>query len=723
MNEKLNKNITKILVYTLTIFCLFSAIYYFANRLNTNMATVSIKMKQSQTQNVVVYYEFETFNDKDYNVQRLVDANDKYATYEFNIPERYISNIDLQFQNDGVSENVVEIKKVDISTRYSKTHIDEFDNYNLNVGNEGVRFKILDGAVFTKFQIEDMPIIYSLVISVILVIVFRKTINNIFVNSDKSKERIKVAAFVTPLILGSSIMFVSLDEKYSFLLSGAVAQKPQIESYQEILDTSYMKKFEKYLKDQFVYRDTFIEDYYAFNRSLQKNNFNTFYITESNGKDVVLNQVKFNKDSLDWSIDNIVSLNEYLKFNEIPYYYFLAPDASAFTTDLAPDYLKSDAIEMYDYVINELEKEGVETYNLYNYMNEELKGTHESLYYRLDNHWTIETVLDVRDELCNYLIQNGIDLNTDTTFTTTTFEDIFTGGYGLQVAYGYRYNQIKDDYTVAIPNSDYQYTVKSINGDSELTGNFNTIANVKNINHKEKYRSTYGTNFPNPTNSIITNETISNDKTVLVIGDSFSKSMALFLTQNFKRVIMIENSDANSGKTYEFIRDNIEDIDVVIGLNTIESNNGPRGKFDYFGNNVVDFGNKGTSFEITNANAKFDNFYDYKDWSKGDGKVTVNINELDENLQYNLIADMNIYTSVNKMEIYINDVLVDSLEESEVSLYKNLNLEIEQDILHSGENTVYFKVYGADSPKNRGESDDARILGFRINAMRLVEKK
>lgn len=724
MNTKLDKIIKLILIYTTVVIILFLGIYFFANILDNNITTVSIEMKQSQTQNVWVKYEYQTYNDRDYSVSQTINASEQFETYIFNIPEKYISNLDLEFTMNGNEPNSIEIKEITISKRFSKTKLKQFENYSVQVNNPAERITIVDGIVFSDFELNTKIKIISLILAIIITILTRKYINKIFIDTELSKQRFKVTVFTFSLAAVYGAMFISIDEEISNLLNGSLAQKPIIKSYGEILDKSFMNNFEKYKKNQYLYRDFLIEDYYAFNRLLQRNYYNGIYMTGSDNENAntVIYDTTYNKENLDSSIENVTILNEYLTHNNVPYYYFLAPDSSVFNLELYPDYLKSESIEIYDYTFNELEKNGVNAYNLYDYMNNNLVDKSESLYYRLDNHWTVETALDVYGHMVNTMIEDGVGINGDVEFNLDTYEDMFCGWYGSRLAYGYRYNQVKDTYTVAYPKSEYNYTVKSAYNDNSFEGNYYTVANLHNITKQQKYLHLYNYSVGNATNNIIINNDIDNDKTAVIIGDSFSKPVVLFLTQNFKRVIALDNRSVASGQTYEFIRDNLENIDVVIGLNTISSNNENPSCFNYFGDNIIKTGNYKLGDEITNRNAEFENFYGYKDWSNGDGGIVLDIGDVDDSKTYSLILNTNIYSSVQKIEVYINEVLIDTLEDFDVMVGEDFEININSGVLHNGENKIYFKVYGADSPKNTGDSADDRILGLLINEIKLVEK-
>lgn len=160
---------------------------------------------------------------------------------------------------------------------FSKTKLKQFKNYTLNANGQAERIRAVDGIVFSDFELTNK--IITLILAIIITILASKLINKTFINTEFSKQRFKVAVFTFALAAVYGMMFVSLDEEISYLLSGRLTEKPTIKGYNEIFDKLFMNTYEKYKKDQYVYRDFLIEDYYAFNRLLQNNYHNGNYIS------------------------------------------------------------------------------------------------------------------------------------------------------------------------------------------------------------------------------------------------------------------------------------------------------------------------------------------------------------------------------------------------------------------------------------------------------------
>lgn len=169
LDEKIELSKLKFaIVYTIITLLLFSAIFYFVSYFKNNTAIVEITMRQTQTQNVLVHFEKETYNDKDYSTANAVVADTNYNTYSFLIYEDNIANLDLHLYGTPDGSNLVEIKDITVSTFLNKITLDEYKDYSINVENGDLRFNILDGVVFTDFQLTTKIKIVCLLVAALI---------------------------------------------------------------------------------------------------------------------------------------------------------------------------------------------------------------------------------------------------------------------------------------------------------------------------------------------------------------------------------------------------------------------------------------------------------------------------------------------------------------------------------------------------------------------------
>lgn len=395
------------------------------------------------------------------------------------------------------------------------------------------------------------------------------------------RETFKVTLFVGSLVAILALGSIDLERDISKLLSGSLIDKPKL-IYGDILSTEYMTSIEKYNNEQFVYSDFLIEDYYALNRLLSRNTFDDAYAFKKDDEIVTFNNSNVDNAATDLNLNRIYQMSEYLKLNDIPFYNITAPESGIFYLDETPDYFQNDSVEVYDHITSTLDNKGVKNINLYEYFNELSESKDSSLYYRLDNHWKTETAFDVYEHILAVAKADGNEFNDDVEFNKDIIEDIFSGAYGRKFAYGYRYLQKKDEYTVIYPKNDSTYTITDIFTNESYTGNYFDIAYLSNVDHLENYEHIYNVNNQ-ITNKAVVNNNIHNGKTVLVLGDSFSKSITLYLTQNFETVINLDTRGLQSGQAFEYVSNNIENIDLVLGIHSGGAVAHNTSAFDYFG--------------------------------------------------------------------------------------------------------------------------------------------
>lgn len=179
MNSLMQKiNLVKITGYILVVCIVFSSLYFILNSINNNI-TVSIKMKQTQKQDVTVYYALSEYDVRDNNVTQIVEPSDELQEIIFKIP-KYVYSLDLRFNSEKEEYNNIEIESIYISSLFNKKHLKEYDNYKINVDNEFYRLTIDDNFIFSKFQVISKIKIFCLLFASIIVFISKRKINTFF---------------------------------------------------------------------------------------------------------------------------------------------------------------------------------------------------------------------------------------------------------------------------------------------------------------------------------------------------------------------------------------------------------------------------------------------------------------------------------------------------------------------------------------------------------------
>ncbi len=475
----------------------------------------------------------------------------------------YVYGLDLRFLSNEDIFNEVHIKNITVTTLFSERDLDKFSNYKFSMTEKFNRFTIVDNYVFTDFQVTDKIKVVSFIIAIILTYIFRIYIKKI-IKYKLNNNIIKTFIFINCLILIFIFNIITLNRNYNNLRHRNLAEKPEIEEYDTIFDTSYMTKLEKYFKEQFLYMEFLIEDYYAFNIFLQKSSYLKKYITKVDGEDIILRAFSKDDSIIEKNISSIVKLDTLLKEKDIPYYFYLAPNKEIYYNSHYPNYIENDSHKVHDYFIETLKNNNIEIYSIYNYILHERIKKGLLSHYRLDHHWNIESAFLGYEYIIGTLAKKDININLDTKFNSFNIKNSFVGSDGRGIAYGYRYNQTRDDLTVIYLDESNHLTSKSYLGNGIINGSSLEIFLTHLLFRLDNYENRYG--IYNTINKITTNNNIENDTTILILYDSYGEPVSHFMTANFKNVIMLDQRQLEPGEIIEYIDKDQNDIDLVISL-------------------------------------------------------------------------------------------------------------------------------------------------------------
>lgn len=576
-NTKLNNTIWKVFVYILmttivsiALYCLFDSIH--------NKTIVEITMKQNQKNSVSVYYQDNEFDINNLHTNITINASDSYDKYSFKVPLEYPYSISLYLRGSEDKINDIDIKNVKVKTLFSSKVLTDFQNIHYTL-NENEEITLIDNYVFSQFQVTTKIYLVSILIAIFIIFIFRKKIGKFSTLQENSADIFKIVVFCSGIFGVFLLDSITFDNANS-AMSGSLAQKPKLESYKQIFDTSFMTDYETYLKDQIVFREFMIEDYYAFNTLLQKNQFGGRYKIDQGDYDLILNTTKLNENQIEKNVSQIEKISNLFEEKGIPYYFYLAPSKQAFNTEYLRSYVEDDTEEIVTSFNSQMEEIGVPVYDLYNTVNETSKEYGFNTHYNTDHHWTTMSAYYAYLEILQQLADDEIIEYNEPDFSSVIFEDIFTGSDGRGLAYGYRYNQVKDDFNL-IYSEGGNYTLTSILNGSSKTGTFLEIMYMDLFNPTEKNNNIYAV-YNSVKDKQITNNNLDNDKTAVILGDSYSIPIVYFLTQNFENVVLLDERDefgSDDTGLVEYLENN--EYDVVLNINYYATIQDPN-LFEYY---------------------------------------------------------------------------------------------------------------------------------------------
>lgn len=560
--------INKVVGYVFLVLVLFSSLNFIFDNMN-DTTKVTVKMKQTQNQNISIFYTINEYDIREQNVIQNVAASDGYQEVVFKIPQNYIYSLDMQLNSLENEVNNVDIESIQVSSLFNKEHLKKFDNTKVEVDNSTFRETIDNGYVFSKFEVTTKIKIISLSIAMIVILIFSKKINRVFNSKFSVGNRLKVIVFASLIGMFPILLLITMDDPYSFLKQGALAQKPNLTSYEQITDKSYMGEFEDYLQEQFPYRDFFTEDYYAYNRLLQRKQFGATYINNENN---ILLPLTYYEDKVTTNANNLVQLNSFFVEKNIPFYSFIAPSKEELYGDNFPSYMVDESQQITDSFRDILTDNNIKNYDLKDFIYEEIYSKGELTHFKTDHHWTIETAFKSYQYILNQFDEENISFEEfdENNFDSKMFEDSFIGSDGRAMAYGNRYAQYIDDFNLIYPSGDTDYTLYDLDGTEVRSGNFLQVSDGHYLSALDPYTVRYNV-YNEMQNRIITNNNIDTDSTILVIGDSYSLPISNFLSTNFKNVILLDQRQLESGELLNYVNEHYEEVDVVLDLQYVST--------------------------------------------------------------------------------------------------------------------------------------------------------
>ncbi len=557
-----NNLIKKGFIYTVITLLIYVGVYFFCDNIS-NRTVIELNMKHTVWADVSVYYKDNKYDIRDIRIMKNVEAKEEFDVYKVIIPTKYVYGIDLVFPGAQDVVNTVNVKEIKLKTLFSTKTIKSNDLNEFFVDKPNNKINIIDGGVFTNFQLTTKVKLISLLISVFIVIMFRQKIDNLVDHEPKSTNTFKITLFVGSLVLMFLVNIVVLDLKFS-AITGELAQKPTLHNYNEIFDKTYMNQWDKYLKEQILYRESFVEDYFAFNRQLQKKSFDWRYVKKIDGENVILTAIDYKEENIDNASNKVASLNEYLITQKKLHYIYLAPTKNLYYFDNFPTYTNDQTKDIIQRFTSNMNGKNLNVYDFYNDTVATSDETGNKPFFLTDHHWTVESAFSAYKKIETDLINDGIIESAQVNFTSDIYYDSFSGSDGKSIGYGYRFNQKKDDISIIHPEDLGSYTLFNIKDNTTRTGNALEIGAMEFLNQNMKYWNQYWF-YDSLRNCKVTNNNLHNGKTLILLGDSFSRPVGYFLTQNFENVVFLDQRYLDKGYVLNYLENN--EYDVVINLN------------------------------------------------------------------------------------------------------------------------------------------------------------
>ncbi|MBU5437783.1 hypothetical protein KQI42_07175 [Tissierella sp. MSJ-40] len=320
-------------------------------------------------------------------------------------------------------------------------------------------------------------------------------------------------------------------------------QKPEF-SIRKVLKGRYTLDYEKYISDQFPFREFFIGVKSDCERLMGKQENNGVYL----GKNGYLME-EFKKPKLEEFKRKIENINSFADSNlntNTNIYFMLVPNSVKILEQQLPLFAPVDDEFVYINKVKDSLHKNIKFVDIYNILNSKKD---EYIYYKTDHHWTTKSAFYAYEELAKYMKFTPY-LESD--FHIKRVTDNFYGS--LYSKSGFRHLS-PDSIDIYIPKRNEDYIVKFY--DKKKTSN--SIYEMDNLNKKDKYTIFFGGNHP----LIKINKNISNGRKLLVIKDSYANNLIPFLMGHFNEIYVMDLRYYNDNLSGFLKKQEIDDILIL----------------------------------------------------------------------------------------------------------------------------------------------------------------
>lgn len=332
-------------------------------------------------------------------------------------------------------------------------------------------------------------------------------------------HRMGLLFFFLPLV----ILIVSIllpDRGFSEKENRVLASRPALNAGQ-IASGSFEKQFETYENDQFPLRDLWITLKAGTDRLMGKVEANGVYLGKSG---YLIEEFKApEKTQYDATVKAMTDFAQ--RHSDLKQYALIAPNSVNILSSKLPAFAPvQDQNPWLDDLSASLEQAGVTFIDVRNTFKDHRE---EDLYYHTDHHWTTQGAYYA------YLqAAKAMEINTSAdTYDKAPVTRFFQGT--LSAKSGFRSGE-KDEIDVFLPTD--KDTLSSVVNYVDEQKKSASFYDTEKLGTRDKYALFFGGNHAQVKISTPT-ET---DNTLLVLKDSYANSFVPFLTQHYRKIVMVD---------------------------------------------------------------------------------------------------------------------------------------------------------------------------------------
>lgn len=334
----------------------------------------------------------------------------------------------------------------------------------------------------------------------------------------KISNIIYITVFILTIVLLPLCMAITDDKEFSENENRYLSGRPKI-SINSILTGKYFENFEKYIDDQFIFRDKLYEMKTEMQILVGNKDINGVYLAKDNYliEKKLENEVDKNKLQ-----DNINKINKFSKDNKDKnIQVMIVPTASLILKDKLP---KNTEEYNQDEILNTINN-NIKNATFIDLREQLLSHKDEYIYYKTDHHWTTLGSYYAYQEWCKH---NQINTNINN-YTRETVTTEFKGSLYSKIL---NRNVENDKIETFKPIKTLNYKV-SYNFNKTIS---TSVYDYDKLNTKDKYQVFLGGNHP----ELQINTSNRNGKNLLIIKDSYANSFIPFLLENYDNICVLD---------------------------------------------------------------------------------------------------------------------------------------------------------------------------------------
>lgn len=363
-------------------------------------------------------------------------------------------------------------------------------------------------------------------------------------NFKKIKKYPFTFLFIAIITVFTILDIFNKDIEFSNYENRSLAQKPKF-YYTSFIEGRFFNNYDRYVNDQFVFRDKWI-NIKSFTENLLGKNENNNIIYGK--KDFLFDKFQdIDEDNLNKNINTIKDFVS--KYNTSSFNLMIIPESFSIYKELLPFGVNLVDEESYiDNICTEFKSvENIKSIDVMSFLKEN-KDTY--IYYRTDHHWTSYGAYLAYIKYCNENNLSSVSIN-------DLNENSIYDFYGTYFSKSKKFDAKSDiinyynieDITTYIDGEE----VASINDDSKWESSDKYSAFLRGNNAL----------------TVIKNNNVDNDSKVLIIKDSFANSFAQFIINNYNETYIVDLRSFSTNFNEFFESNKFDNVLIMYSLKNL----------------------------------------------------------------------------------------------------------------------------------------------------------